>query len=67
MSKVKVEVDEKVLEGILMQLGQIVISMQRLTDAVESYNADLKEFAERFDETMVRLENERRLDWEGYN
>lgn len=57
-----VEVDTKLLEALVMQLGQINANLVQLTDRVDKFVFDLNEFSERFEEVVGQLENERRLD-----
>lgn len=54
--------NEKLLEGILMQLGQLNATMTDLATKVEKYAFDLNEFSDRFEEVVTQLEDERRLD-----
>ena len=51
------------MDELLAQLKHISAAMATLADRVERYDADLREFSERFEEVLTRLENERRLDW----
>lgn len=54
--------DKKILEDILMQLGQINANLAVLVERTEQVNADLNDFSERFEEVVTQLEDERRLD-----
>jgi hypothetical protein len=66
-SKVVTE-NQKILEAILMQIGQINANITRLADRVEVFTTDLREFSERFEDVVTQLEDERRLDrLEDYN
>ena len=62
--------DDKIL-AIIAQLAQIntqlntlIVASTSLSGRVEKYVADLEEFAQRFEEVVDQLENERRLDWQ---
>lgn len=60
--------NQKILEAILMQIGQINANITRLADRVEVFTTDLREFSERFEDVVTQLEDERRLDrLEDYN
>lgn len=60
--------DEKVVEAILIQLAQISAEQKTILETVSKITADFQEFAERFDEVVTQLEDERRLDLLGdYN
>ena len=50
-------------EELLIQLTYINTAISQLVDRIDRYDTDLREFAERFEEVMTQLENERRLDW----
>ena len=64
----KVTENQKILEAILMQIGQINANITRLADRVEVFTTDLREFSERFEDVVTQLEDERRLDrLEDYN
>ena len=54
--------DEKLVEAILMQLGQINANVSGLTEQIANMVTDLTEFSERFEEVVTAMENERRLD-----
>ena len=55
------------LATILYQLVQINTAITQLSEQIGAYTTDLSEFAERFEEVMERLENERRLDLIDYD
>ena len=48
--------DEKILEEMVLQLAAISGQMNKLTERVEKYVADLEEFAQRFEEVIENLE-----------
>ena len=54
--------DEKLLEGILIQLGAVNGSLENLANRLDKFIVDLSEFSERFEEVMDKIEDERRLD-----
>lgn len=54
--------DEKLLEGIIIQLAELNKSVEQLVVRLDKTLTDFTEFSERFEEVMTQLEDERRLD-----
>lgn len=66
--------DEKLLEAIVAQLGSIAGNLAALSsrvattfERVDKFAADLEDFAQRFDEAVTQMENDRRADWQQFN
>ena len=53
---------DEALLALITQQKLLTDAITRLMERVERISVDLGDFSERFEETMERIENERRLD-----